>query len=118
MKAIKIMGLVVAMVCSTSVFADMSGKWLIKVDSPQASTDPVFELTQDGDKLSGTYTGGMGQSPVEGSIEDGKFTLNIAVDFQGQGFTITYSGQQDGDAISGDMDLGGMGGAPFTGSRQ
>jgi hypothetical protein len=103
---------------SFSTFADLSGTWNLTVESPQGTSSPKMVLTQNGDKITGTYVSSMlGESSITGIEADGKFTLSAEASAQGQDFTITYIGTVDGGTIKGDIDLGGMGGAPFTGTR-
>jgi len=109
---------VTGLLFSLSAFADLSGTWNLTVESPQGTSNPKLVLTQDGDKVTGTYNSPMlGEAPVTGTVSDGAFTLEAAASAQGQDFTITYKGTVDGDSIKGDIDLDGMGGAPFTGKR-
>ncbi len=112
--AIAISGLLL----SFSAFADLNGTWTLTVASDQGTANPQMILTQNGDKVTGTYKSAtLGEAPITGTETDGKFTLSAAASAQGQEFTITYTGTVDGDSIKGDLDLAGMGGAPFTGIR-
>lgn len=98
--------------------ADLTGTWVLTVDSPQGTSNPTMVLKQDGDKVSGTYEGAFGSAELTGTVEGNSFTLNAEMSMQGQDFTLTYSGTQDGDTMTGQVDLAGLGGAGFTGKRQ
>lgn len=98
--------------------ADLTGTWVLTVDSPQGTSNPTMILEQDGNKVTGTYQGSFGSADLTGTVDGDRFTLNAEMSMQGQDFTLTYSGTQDGDNMSGEVDLAGLGGAGFTGTRQ
>lgn len=97
---------------------DLSGTWELAVDSPQATSKPTMTLTQEGNEVTGTYTGSFGSSDIAGTVDGDEFVLTANMSAQGQEVALTYSGSQSDDTISGNLDLGGMGGAEFTGKRQ
>lgn len=98
--------------------ADLTGTWVLTVDSPQGTSNPTMVLQQDGNKVTGTYQGSMGSADLEGTVDGNSFVLNAEMSMQGMDFTLTYSGTQDGDDMTGEVDLSGLGGAGFTGKRQ
>lgn len=49
--------------------ADVSGKWTAQVDTDMGSGEPTFVLKQVGDKLTGTYSGQLGEAPVTGTVK-------------------------------------------------
>src|SRR5262250_1419307 len=56
--------------------ADVTGTWNATVDlgGGQGGT-PTFVLKQDGEKLTGTYSGALGESPVTGTIKGSDITI-------------------------------------------
>ena len=62
-KALCVMAVVVAALVGVSAFAgqagkvDISGKWLFNVETAAGSGTPSITLKQDGDKLTGHYSG-------------------------------------------------------------
>lgn len=98
--------------------ADLTGTWVLTVDSPQGTANPTMVLEQDGNNVTGTYEGSMGSAKLNGTVDGDSFVLNAEMSMQGMDFTLTYSGTQNGDSMKGDVDLAGMGGAGFTGERQ
>lgn len=103
---------------SLAAAADLSGTWVLSVESPQGTSSPTMTLNQDGDKVTGTYTGSIGSSDISGTVEGDKFTLTANLSMQGQEIPLTYTGTQNGDNMSGNLDLAGMGAAEFTGARK
>ncbi|MEX1033185.1 MAG: hypothetical protein WDZ30_07475 [Cellvibrionaceae bacterium] len=98
---------------------DLSGTWVLTVQSDQGTSNPTLKLDQDGNALTGTYESPqLGTADVSGTVDGDQFNVTANLSMQGQEFALTYSGKQDGDSMSGNLDLGGMGGAEFTGKRQ
>lgn len=98
--------------------ADLSGTWVLTVESPQGTSNPTMTLTQDGQNVSGTYSGSLGSSDISGTVDGDTFKLVANLSMQGQEIPLTYTGTQKGDNMSGSLDLAGMGGADFEGSRR
>lgn len=99
--------------------ADLTGTWNLTVETPQGTGNPSFTLVEEAGKLTGTYNGMMGSSPVTGSVEDGDFKISFTVDAQGQSLNIDYSGMLNDDGtIAGKMNMGGFAEGSFTGKKQ
>lgn len=115
MLAFAVMTLIVAQV---SRAADVTGTWIMAVQTSAGSGSPTFTLVQKGDAISGTYKGQLGEAPVTGSMSGNDMTLQFSVDTQGQSLTIKYTGKVDGKSVSGTVSLGGFGSGTFTGTKQ
>lgn len=99
--------------------ADLSGTWTLEVDTGQGISKPTMTLAQEGSQVTGTYTSDqLGTSDIAGTVDGDQFTLTANMSMQGQDFALEYTGSQNDDAISGNVDLAGMGGGEFTGKRQ
>jgi hypothetical protein len=112
--AIAFLGLVMS--AGVVVAADapnMTGTWNLDVQTPSGSGTPVMVLKQEGEKLSGSYSGQLGETQVTGSIKDNKWTIQ----FDSAGVEIVYKGTVDGDTCKGSVDLGAYGMGTFTGKR-
>ena len=103
------------------VKVDMSGTWLMRVETPNGPGTASFTFKQEGEKLSGQYKGAFGEAPVTGTVQGRQVEFSIKVEFQSTELTITYTGVVDGDEMKGDMVVRG-GGQEFkstwTGKRQ
>jgi hypothetical protein len=90
--------------------------WVMSVDlGPAGSGDPRFELTRNGDRITGSYRGAMGRGlPVEGTVTDGRFELSFDSD-QGE---VVYEGTLDGVRVSGRSAYGALGSGTFEGRRR
>jgi hypothetical protein len=98
--------------------ADVTGTWIMSVQTSAGSGSPTFTLVQKGESISGTYKGRLGEVPVTGSMSGNDMTLEFSVETQGQSLTIKYTGKVDGKSVSGDVVLGGFGSGTFTGTKQ
>jgi hypothetical protein len=105
-----------ALACA-ALAADISGSWEFAVETSQGSGNPTFVFKQDGQKLSGTYTGMFGTAPVSGTVkgDDVEFTFETS----GVDGKIRYKGKLEGAArIKGDVEYGDMGKGTFTGKKK
>lgn len=91
----------------------MTGTWNLSVETPSGSGTPVFDIEDEGGKLSGTYKGAFGESPITGEVKGQDFVIK----FTSSGLPMTYTGKVDGDKMKGDVDFGGMGKGSFKGQR-
>jgi hypothetical protein len=104
---------------STAAFADVSGTWLMTVETQAGSGNPTFTLVQKGEDVTGTYKGQLGEAPVTGTVKGKMITLSYKINAQGQDLEIVYSGTLDGDKITdGKVKLGAFGEGTFTGKKQ
>jgi len=97
---------------------DVTGTWESLVESPQGNLASTANYKQEGETLTGTHVGQMGEVPLKGTVKGNVIAYTITVDAQGQQFTITYSGKIEGDTITGTADFGGMGTATWTVKRK
>jgi hypothetical protein len=88
--------------------ADATGTWTWTITRQNGDkVDVTLKLKQDGDKLTGTYSGQGGQ---ESEIKDGKIlgsdvSFNVVREFGGETRTIKYTGKLDGDTIKGQSEI-------------
>lgn len=72
--------------------ADVSGSWQFTVETPAGTGNPSFVFEQDGEKLKGTYTGMLGKAEVTGTVKGDRIEFEFEASWEGQKFTIRYSG--------------------------
>ena len=97
---------------------DVTGTWDSTVESPQGAMTSVATYKQQGETLTGTHVGQIGEVALKGTVKGNQIVYTIAIDMQGQQLTITYTGKIDGDAIAGKAEFGGMGEATWTAKRK
>jgi hypothetical protein len=98
--------------------ADITGKWRFTVETEMGSGTPTFVLKQDGEKVSGTYSGQLGEAPVAGTVKGDNVELQLEVAPQGDKIVVKYSGTLDGDdKMKGSVEFGSLGKGTFTAER-
>ena len=98
---------------------DITGKWVFQVQTSAGSGSPTIEFKQEGEKLSGHYTGQLGEADLKGTVK-GK-TIEFSFTSSVQGYTIesVYSGTLEAkDSMKGSVTLTGLGDGTFTGKKQ
>ena len=94
---------------------DLSGKWRMSLDMEMGRATPLLELRQNEGKLSGTYTGRYGSSPVSGEVDGRTLKFGVAMETT----TLQFRGEvQDDGTLKGTADFGEMGAAKWTAARE
>ena len=97
--------------------ADISGTWEFTVETSQGSGSPSFEFKQDGEKLTGTYSGMFGKAPISGTVKGDQveFTFEVS-NVDGK---VRYKGTLDGATrMKGDVEYGDVGKGTFTAKKK
>ena len=94
---------------------DVSGKWNARVDLGSQGGTPTFTLKQDGEKLTGKYSGALGDADLTGTVKGNAITF----DFDVQGNKIHYEGKVSDDAktMEGTCDYAGQASGTFKATR-
>jgi hypothetical protein len=98
--------------------ADVTGTWIMAVETGAGSGSPTFILVQKGEALTGSYKGQLGEAQVTGTVKGEEVTIEYKVEGQGQNLAVKYSGKTDGKTMSGKVSLGQLGEGTFTGKKQ
>jgi hypothetical protein len=98
---------------------DLTGKWTFNVQTDQGGGTPTMTFKQDGEKLTGKYSGQFGEADLAGSVKGNAFNFKISADAQGQALTMTYQGTiESKDSLKGSLDIAGLAQGTFTAKRQ
>ncbi len=97
---------------------DVSGNWKLTLETPTGSGNPSMVLKQDGEKLTGTYKGRFGESPLAGTVKDKDIKFTVKVSAQGQELQIEYTGAVEGDTMKGKVKFGDFGEGTFSGKKE
>jgi hypothetical protein len=99
--------------------ASVGGKWIVTLVMSQGTATPGLELKQDGEKVTGTYTGRYGAFPLQGSVKARTLEFGFTMKADGTDVPMTFIGEvaADGQSIKGDATLGEMGEATWTARR-
>ena len=97
--------------------ANVAGAWAFTVELAMGTGRPKVTLKQDGEKLTGTYDGRYGASPLEGTIKENKIELTVSMTAEGQAVLGVFTGSVDGDTMSGSVEFDGAGEGTWTAVR-
>ena len=105
---------------------DLTGDWEMTTESPRGEITQTIHIDQDGEKLTVTLQGGMGRRggqgggeiTAEGTIQGNKVEWSFTRNTPRGDFTTKYTGTVDGDTMSGEVDRGGRGTAPWSAKRK
>jgi hypothetical protein len=117
---------VVVMVAAGSVAAagqaaktDVTGKWVFAVETSAGSGTPTITLKQEGEKLTGHYSGQLGEADLTGTVKGQDFSFKFTVDAQGNMLECTYTGAaESSSALKGKVSIAGLGDGTFTAKKQ
>jgi hypothetical protein len=98
---------------------DITGKWLFSVTTTAGSGTPTITLIQDGEKLTGHYSGQLGEADLKGSVKGQDFSFTFTVVVEGMKLECTYTGRVGSkDSLAGKVDISGLATGTFTAARQ
>lgn len=98
---------------------DVTGKWVFTVETSAGSGTPTFVFKQDGEKLTGHYSGQLGEADLTGTVKADAISFMFTGDVQGNKIDATYTGTVESkDSMKGTVKLAGVGEGTFTGKRQ
>jgi hypothetical protein len=98
--------------------ANVTGNWKITLETPNGPGTPSVTFKQEGDALTGTYKGRMGEAPLKGTVKGNEINFSIKVNAQGNELQIDYSGTVDGDTMKGKVKFGEFGEGTFSGKKE
>ena len=98
---------------------DVTGTWTFTVQTSAGSGTPAITLKQDGEKLTGHYSGQLGEADLTGTVKGQDIVFSFTVDAQGTALKNTYTGTIEGkDSLKGTVDIAGLATGTFTAKRQ
>ena len=98
---------------------DVTGKWMFNVETAAGSGTPTITLKQDGDKLTGHYSGQLGEADLTGTVKGQEIAFKFSVDAQGNNLDCTYTGTVEGkDSLKGKVNIAGLADGTFTAKKQ
>lgn len=98
---------------------DLTGAWVLNVNSPNGAGTRDVTFVQNGNVLTGEIASSMAAGPLTGTIEGALVTFVAEVFMESGAFEITYSATWvDGELKDGKVDYGDYGAGTFTGHRK
>jgi hypothetical protein len=98
---------------------DVTGKWAFSVETAAGSGNPTLTMKQDGEKVTGHYSGQLGESDFTGTVKGNAIYIKFAIDVQGNNLEYIYDGTVDSkDTMKGKVSIVGLGDGTFTAKKQ
>ena len=119
MSKLMLIALLTGLVCVPLLAHDISGNWDFNVDTSAGSGSPSFVFKQDGEKLTGTYSGLLGKADLTGTVKGDQIDFKFHFDYSGQSGTAHYSGTiESATQMKGKVEFGDLGDGTWTGTKQ
>jgi len=98
---------------------DVSGNWTFEVTTDSGSGTPTFVLKQDGQTVTGRYSGLFGEAPVTGTIKGSAVELILNISIQETPVRVVYAGvAADNSSMKGTVTYGDVATGTFTGKKK
>lgn len=98
---------------------DLTGAWVLTVESPNGTGTRDVEFAQDGNALTGTIASTMAAGGLTGTVEGTAVRFVAVVAMDTGDFEVTYQATlKDGMLVDGRVDFGDYGSGTFTGRRK
>ena len=111
--------LVLLMCAAGAMAADISGKWSFSVELDFGSGNRSFVFQQDGEKLSGAYSGIAGEAKLTGAVKGNQVKFQFEASLQGETLTVEYAGTIEGpDKMKGTTRYGDFAEGTWTATKQ
>ena len=99
---------------------DISGTWVLSVDLDDGGHgDPTFVFKQEGEKVTGTYSGPLGEQKVAGSVKGDKVEFGFEASRDGETIKALYTGKIESPGkMSGTVAFNGATRGKWTGTKK
>ena len=100
--------------------ANVAGNWTMTLEMSMGTGTPTLVLKQDGEKITGSYTGRYGTFALEGTIKERAIVFTFTMTAEGESVPMTFTGDvaADGQTMKGKASLGEMGDATWSAKRE
>ena len=98
---------------------DIAGKWAMTLQMEIGTATPALVFKQDGEKLTGTYTGRYGTFEFKGTLKAREIQFSFRMDTDGGPTTMSFAGEVAADAqtMKGTGTIEGMGDVTWSAKR-
>lgn len=98
---------------------DVTGKWAVEVQTDAGTGSPAFTFRQDGEKLTGTYSGIFGSAELTGTVKGDAIQFSFEVSIQDQKGKMVYTGKITAPGkMQGEVEIVGLGKGTWTGTKK
>jgi opacity protein-like surface antigen len=110
--------LLIALGSAAAMAADFNGKWTAEVQGRNGTQTIAFDFHVDGSTLTGKITTPRGDTDItDGKVDGDNISFTQKLNFNGNDFTINYTGKADGDTIKFTRQAGDRPAMDFTAKR-
>lgn len=98
---------------------NVAGKWNMDLELSFGPASPTIVLKQDDAKLTGTYTGRYGDSPITGTVKGRTIQFVVKVNAEGTDAEMDFAGEiaADGQSMKGGVQITGLDDATWSATR-
>lgn len=93
---------------------NVTGDWVFQVETSAGSGSPSFSFKQDGETLTGKYSGQFGTADVKGTVKGNNIEFSVEVDVG----KIVYTGTIENGTMKGKLELGDQASGTWTAKRK
>lgn len=98
---------------------DVTGTWAFDVQTDQGSGNPTITFKQDGEQLTGHYTGTFGEAELTGTLKGSDIAFTFSSEAQGFTLTSNYKGTVESPtSMKGTLEISGVGSGTFTAKKK
>jgi hypothetical protein len=117
--AMKLALLALFLVCLPGLAHDISGAWEFTVETDAGGGNPTFVFKQEGEKLTGTYSGLFGKAELAGTVKGDAIEFSFQVENAQLNGKVVYKGKVEGPSkMKGEVDLAGLAKGTWTGVKK
>ena len=99
--------------------ADISGAWDFTVNTDAGTGNPVLVFQQQGDRLTGTYKGLLGEAKVTGSVTGDKVAFSFEGEYGGERIKVEYAGTiESPTSMKGSVRVAALGEGTWTAKKK
>lgn len=110
--------LALSLVTASLFAADVSGSWEAQVETTAGSGSPSFVFKQEGEKLTGSYSGALGQAQLTGTVKGDSIEFTFEVSPQGDKVKVIYKGTlKNATSMGGTMAVESLGEGTWTATK-
>jgi hypothetical protein len=117
--AVALCALIAAVAQAQAGKFDVTGTWAFEVQTDQGGGAPTMVFKQEGEKLTGKYTGTFGSADLTGTVKGADINFTFSADAQGMTIVSTYKGTiENATSMKGTLDIAGVGSGTFTAKKK
>jgi hypothetical protein len=98
----------------------VTGKWMMTLEMSMGTGNPTLDLKQDGEKITGTYTGRYGTFQLEGTLKERAIQFSFTMVAEGESVAMSFTGEvaEDGQTMKGSAAIDDLGDATWTAKKE